>query len=272
MKNIKAFLSLLILFVLSGRSLFAAQEKDMYEKWIPQYCYWLHPAAIPVNLLDSTLAPKLIDTSYCAVCSHVLHGTPIAKVNLDVFYRSVWKPDSFSTRTLIDTAYWDFVRNRLFSSYWGVDPRVPYSQTKNMLKMENIRDTLLLRKRRGQYYKMSDLNYELKVDMLKGTRLAKKVQKPLINPKDSVTRWAFNCSGGINLAQTALVNWAAGGESSVAGNGRLAMDLAYRRGGHKWETALKTEYGLLYDKTNSWTKTVDNLLFSMRYGLSLIHI
>lgn len=247
----------------------AAKDRDEYQKNIPLSYYWLEPSAVPVNLLDTTFFHKVVDTSTCKILSHVLYHTPIPDVDLDVCYRSLWKPDSFFSRSIFDTVYTDFLRNSLYSSYWGVDPLVPFSQTRNMLKLENVRDTLLLRKRRGQYYRMSDLNYELKVDMLRGAKLVKKVRKPLINPKDSVTRWAFNCSGGINLAQTALVNWAAGGESSVAGNGRLAMDLTYRRGGHKWETALKTEYGLLYDKTNAWTKTVDNLLFSMRYGYAI---
>lgn len=87
--------------------------------------------------------------------------------------------------------------------------------------------------------------------------------------KDSVSRWTFDFAGGINFAQAALVNWSAGGESSLSGNGKLDMKLVYLHQGHKWETNLKTEYGLVYNKTNGLNKTVDNLLLSTRYGYAI---
>lgn len=87
--------------------------------------------------------------------------------------------------------------------------------------------------------------------------------------KDSVSRWTFDFAGGLNFAQAALVNWSAGGESSLSGNGKLDMKLVYLYKGHKWESNLKTEYGLVYNKTNGLNKTVDNLLLSTRYGYAI---
>lgn len=87
--------------------------------------------------------------------------------------------------------------------------------------------------------------------------------------KDSVSRWTFDFAGGLNFAQAALVNWSAGGESSLSGNGKLDMKLVYLCKGHKWESNLKTEYGLVYNKTNGLNKTVDNLLLSTRYGYAI---
>lgn len=270
-KFVRSCLFLVVSFLFGGAhtALHAASHKTIFEQWIPRYCYWLDPASVPVSLLDSTLTEKIIDTSVRTLVRHALYLEPIPRIDLDVFYRSVWKPDSFSHRAYFDTDCEDYLRNRLHRAYWTINPYLPFSQVWDMLRLENVRDTVLLRKRRGKYVKMRDLSHEIRFNPNRNTNVVKRVQKPLINPKDSVTRWAFNFSGGINLAQTSLTNWAAGGESSIAGNGRLNMDLAYRRGGHKWETKLKTEYGTLYDRTNKWNKTVDNILFSMRYGYAI---
>lgn len=241
------------------------------EDWVPPYAYWLDPLSISPFLLDTAMAEMLFDTGSVCLIRSALYDLPLSKLDLDAFYRSVWKPDSVSMTRMVffDTVFDDYIRQRMYRSYWGWTPHVPFSEVYNMFSIEHIRDTLLLRKRRGVYVRPSDLSHQIKSDLIGSTGIVKRVQKPLINPKDSVTRWAFDMAGGINMAQTSLTNWAAGGESSVSGNARLTMNLAYRKGGHKWETKLNTEYGLLYDKTNGLNKTVDNLLVSMRYGYAI---
>lgn len=259
-----------VLLGLSGAAE-ASRKEVLLENWIPPYCYWLDPLSIPASIVDTTLAERMFDTSSSGMIRHALYACPLSQVDFDVLYRSIWKPDSISRSrmTFFDTVPDDYVRKRMFRSYWGWNPHVPFSEVHNMFDMDNIRDTLLLRKRRGVYKRPSDLSQQIEDDIIQETRIMKRVPKPLINPKDSVTRWAFDADGGVNMAQTSLTNWAAGGESSIAGNARLNMNLAYRNGGHKWETKLNTEYGLIYDKTDGLNKTVDNLLVSMRYGYAI---
>ena len=165
--------------------------------------------------------------------------------------------------------YEDVIRNSLFGSRWGVNPEEPFSEVKNMLSLDNIRNPELLRRRRTEpATQIQTLARNLRVVDGKKEK-PKKQRKPLINPKDSVSRWAFDFTGGINLAQTSLTNWSAGGESSISGNGLLDMKLAYRQGGHKWETRLNTEYGLVYTRSDGLNKTVDNFLISSQYGYAI---
>ena len=165
--------------------------------------------------------------------------------------------------------YEDVIRNGLYGTRWGVDPGEPFSEVKNMLSLDNIRNPELLRRRRTEpTTQIQTLARNLRVVDGKKEK-PKKQRKPLINPKDSVTRWAFDFTGGINLAQTSLTNWSAGGESSISGNGLLDMKLAYRQGGHKWETRLNTEYGLVYTRSDGLNKTVDNFLISSQYGYAI---
>ncbi|MDE5544091.1 MAG: DUF3078 domain-containing protein, partial [Bacteroidales bacterium] len=66
--------------------------------------------------------------------------------------------------------------------------------------------------------------------------------------------WLIDFSGGINAAQAAMINWAAGGENSVAGNAYINFNSVYIKGGHKWEAKLNTQYGLTWDPTNLLNK------------------
>lgn len=105
---------------------------------------------------------------------------------------------------------------------------------------------------------------------VQATRKEKKEKTKWVRQVDSTkNRWVFDFAGGINFAQNYLQNWAAGGESSLAGAGKLDMNLLYTYGGHMWESKLKTAYGLSYTKTNGLNKTADNLLISTAYGYAM---
>lgn len=98
----------------------------------------------------------------------------------------------------------------------------------------------------------------------------KKEKTKWVRPVDSsLKRWTFDFAGGVNFAQNYQQNWAAGGESSLAGSGKVDMKLLYSYQGHVWETLLKTGYGLSYTKTNGLNKTADNLLLSTSYGYAI---
>jgi hypothetical protein len=73
---------------------------------------------------------------------------------------------------------------------------------------------------------------------------------------------------GLNLAQTMLENWSAGGENSAASNIYLNALLAYAKGHIAWDNALDTEFGQVYTTTNKWQKSVDKLNFSSKFGIT----
>ena len=55
--------------------------------------------------------------------------------------------------------------------------------------------------------------------------------------------WKFSGVSGLNLAQTSLTNWAAGGENSVAWNLYLNASANYKKGDWSWDNALITDFG-----------------------------
>lgn len=99
---------------------------------------------------------------------------------------------------------------------------------------------------------------------------AKKEKTKWVRPVDSsLKRWLFDFAGGVNFAQNYQENWAAGGESSLAGSGKLDMKLLYTYRGHVWENLFKTAYGLSFKQTEGLKKTADNLLISSSYGYAM---
>lgn len=84
---------------------------------------------------------------------------------------------------------------------------------------------------------------------------------------DSVKGWKTGGIIGANLSQTALVNWSAGGESSVAVNGLFSAFANYRNGKNAWDNSLDMGYGLLNQGSNAgFRKTDDKFDFLSKYG------
>lgn len=71
---------------------------------------------------------------------------------------------------------------------------------------------------------------------------------------------------GLNLSQTALSNWSAGGENSVAGTGYLNASLRRKSGKWLWSNNLALEYGLTYTESNGTQKVSDKIDFSTQLG------
>ena len=78
--------------------------------------------------------------------------------------------------------------------------------------------------------------------------------------------WKFTGVSGLNLAQTSLTNWAAGGENSVAWNLYLNASANYKKGAWSWDNALVTDFGKTFTSTNKWLKSVDKLNLSTKVG------
>ncbi len=85
-------------------------------------------------------------------------------------------------------------------------------------------------------------------------------------------KWVTTGVTGINLSQTALSNWSAGGENSLAGNAYLNGKLLRKSGNWLWQNTLVLEYGLSNNKTDGTRKTNDNINFATQLGYSTNNI
>ena len=84
---------------------------------------------------------------------------------------------------------------------------------------------------------------------------------------DTTQGWKTGGVFAVNLAQTSLTNWAAGGENSFATNGLLSAFANYKRGKSVLVNSLDIGYGLLKQgKNSSSRKTDDKFDFLSKYG------
>jgi hypothetical protein len=86
------------------------------------------------------------------------------------------------------------------------------------------------------------------------------------NEPDTVKYWKFSGEASLQASQVSLTNWAAGGESSVSGNGLLNINAEYSKNKNLWLNKLEMAYGLLKQGEESVRKTNDKLEFSSSYG------
>jgi hypothetical protein len=84
---------------------------------------------------------------------------------------------------------------------------------------------------------------------------------------DTLQGWKKGGVIAINLAQTSLTNWAAGGQNSFAVNGIFSAFANYKRNKSVWDNSLDIGYGLLKQGKNSpYMKTDDKIDFLSKYG------
>ena len=84
---------------------------------------------------------------------------------------------------------------------------------------------------------------------------------------DTTQGWKKGGVIAVNLAQTSLTNWSAGGQNSVAVNGIFSAFANYKRNKSVWDNSLDVGYGLLKQgKNSSFHKTDDKFDFLSKYG------
>lgn len=81
-------------------------------------------------------------------------------------------------------------------------------------------------------------------------------------------KWYLKGVTGVNLSQTALSNWSAGGESSLAGTLYMNGTLNRKSGNWLWSNALALEYGLTNTKSQGTRKVSDKIDFTTQLGYS----
>jgi hypothetical protein len=83
---------------------------------------------------------------------------------------------------------------------------------------------------------------------------------------DTIEGWKSGGMINLNLSQTSLTNWAAGGQSSIALNGLLNLHDQYKKGNELWENYLDLAYGSMKQGKANWWKTDDKIAFVSKYG------
>lgn len=73
--------------------------------------------------------------------------------------------------------------------------------------------------------------------------------------------WKFSGILGANASQTAMVNWAAGGNNNFLCNAVANLVLDYKQATFSWQTKLDTDFGKMYQENQvyNWRKSSDKL-------------
>ncbi len=96
---------------------------------------------------------------------------------------------------------------------------------------------------------------------------AGKLQKTIA--VDTTSHWKLSGITGVNFSQSALVNWVAGGENSVATNFYLNGSLDYAKGPWAWDNDLILEYGIIYSDEYDWRKNADKISLTSKLGYQI---
>lgn len=83
---------------------------------------------------------------------------------------------------------------------------------------------------------------------------------------DTTMGWKTGGVISLNLSQTSLTNWAAGGQNSLATNGLFSVHANYKDEESVWVTSLDLGYGLLKQGNIGFRKTDDKFDFLSKYG------
>ena len=80
--------------------------------------------------------------------------------------------------------------------------------------------------------------------------------------------WKFSGITGLNVTQTQLINWAAGGNSNLTGVVFANLFLNYKKGSIAWDSNLDTEFGATYVSSSryQWKKANDKINFFTKFG------
>lgn len=100
------------------------------------------------------------------------------------------------------------------------------------------------------------------------TKAESRLKKVEVATADSLMGWTTGGVTSLTFSQTALVNWAAGGENSIAANALLSLFANYKDSLNTWDNSLDLGYGFL--KQDSYAKGVkktdDRIDFVSVYG------
>ena len=88
-------------------------------------------------------------------------------------------------------------------------------------------------------------------------------------PATTDSKWKVGGITGLNLAQTSLTNWSAGGENSMTWNLYLNATANYKGEKWSWDNALITDFGKTFTSSNKWLKSMDKINLTSKLGRSI---
>lgn len=80
------------------------------------------------------------------------------------------------------------------------------------------------------------------------------------------TLWRRGGIAALNVNQTSLTNWAAGGENALAASALLSVYSNYKRERAAWDNSLDLAYGLIKQGAQDIHKNEDKIDFTTKYG------
>ena len=88
---------------------------------------------------------------------------------------------------------------------------------------------------------------------------------------DSAKNWKFTGMVGLNASQTALFNWAAGGDNNITGFLYANLTLSYKKNKWTWDSNLDTELGETISSALNpkWRKANDKIYFTTKGGYQM---
>jgi len=91
---------------------------------------------------------------------------------------------------------------------------------------------------------------------------------PMVIERDTVNYWKTSGNINLNIQQIGLINWTAGGESSLGFGTVIEGDAIYENDNVVWNNSLRIAYGLLRQGNDAqrFEKTDDNLLIYSKYS------
>jgi hypothetical protein len=88
---------------------------------------------------------------------------------------------------------------------------------------------------------------------------------------DTVNGWKTGGIFNLGISQTSLTHWAAGGESSFAGNGLISLFANWKKGKNTWENNFNIGYGFMKRGSDkSAIKTDDKIELNSKYGREIV--
>ena len=86
-------------------------------------------------------------------------------------------------------------------------------------------------------------------------------------PDDSIQGWKRVGIITLNVSQTSLTNWAAGGQNAFSANGLISLFANYKKGKGLWSNSLDVGYGIhKQGKDEDFIKTDDKIDLLSKYG------
>jgi hypothetical protein len=89
------------------------------------------------------------------------------------------------------------------------------------------------------------------------------------SPADTVKYWKVGGDVSLTFGQTALVNWSAGGVSSLSLNGLLNFHADYKKNKLLWTNNLIMAYGMYQEKDDKRKKNDDKIDFTSNLGYEM---